>query len=93
MRRHRLEYAPLAEEDLDRVFEVTFINWGLEQAIRYSEDLISAISLLAEFPYAGRDRSGWMAGLRSLVVAQYLVLYRVLEDDVRIGCAHSSGAS
>jgi toxin ParE1/3/4 len=84
VRRHRLDYAPLAEKDLDLIFEYTVETWGQEQAIRYSEDLIDAISLLAEFPYTGRDRSGWVEGLRSLVVAQYLVLYRVLEDDVRI---------
>ena len=80
----RLEYLPAAEGDLNDLFRYTAINWGFEQAFRYSDDLIDAISLLAEFPLRGRDRSDLAPKLRSLVVAQHIVLYRVFEDMVQI---------
>ena len=81
----RLEYAPIAKLDLDNVFAYTVARWGHEQAFHYSEELIEVIQALAEFPNLGRDRSDLRAGLRSIVVAQHIVMYQVFDDRVRIG--------
>jgi len=50
----------------------------------YSEDLLSCIEHLREFPELGRDRSWIHEDLRSLVVAHHRILYRVFDDRVLI---------
>ena len=59
---------------------VTYEEWGLDQAVRYSDEMIHAVAQLSEFPNLGRDRSDLQERLRSLVVAHHVILYRVFDD-------------
>ena len=57
MPRRRLEFTQTAKRDLDDVFNYSHEEWGLDQAFRYSDEMIHAITQLSEFPNLGRDRS------------------------------------
>jgi toxin ParE1/3/4 len=84
MPRRRLEYAPIAELDLDHLFWYTARTWGVEQANRYSEELIEVVDRLADFPMLGRDSTDLGSGLRTLVVMRHIVVYGVFENRVLI---------
>jgi toxin ParE1/3/4 len=76
----RLEFTQTAKRDLDDVFGYTHEEWGLDQAFRYSDEMIHAVAQLSEFPNLGRDRSDLKERLRSLVVAHHVILYQVFDD-------------
>jgi plasmid stabilization system protein ParE len=46
--------------------------------------------LLARHPYMGRVRNDWRPGLRSFPVDDYLIVHRIVEDDVVLISARSA---
>ena len=77
-----LDFSSRADQDLNNIFNYTFHHWGEKRAVQYSEELISSMSLLREFPNMGRDRSDIQEQLRSLAIAHHIVLYRVFTERV-----------
>jgi toxin ParE1/3/4 len=81
---HRL--APEAEADMDDIWcYIARKSGSLEIADRFIEFLSDRFYLLANHPYIGRRRDHELrTGLRSLPVRDYIILYRIEEDDVLI---------
>src|ERR1700730_9528690 len=70
-----------AEEDLIDV--LTYIGLDGElAAYRVLDELERKTTLLASNPNIGRERFDIAAGVRSLVSGSYLILYRILTDEV-----------
>lgn len=81
---HRV--APEAEADLDDIWcYIAKKSGSLEIADRFTEYLSDRFYLLANHPYIGRRRDVELRpGLRSFPVRNYIILYRIDEDDVLI---------
>lgn len=60
---------------------------GILAAGKFSEDIMSSVSRLAEFPEMGVLKEGKLLGrhgFRALFIGKYVCIYRVEEDAVRI---------
>jgi len=81
---HRL--APEAEADLDNIwYHVARESGSLEIADRLIDFLTDRFFLLASHPYAGRQRDDDLRpGLRSFPVGNYVIIYRIENDDALI---------
>jgi toxin ParE1/3/4 len=81
---HRV--APEAEADLDDIWWYIARGSGsVEIADRFIELLAGRFYLLANNPYIGRRRDHDLRpGLRSFPVRDYMILYRIEDDDVSI---------
>lgn len=80
---HRL--APQARAELSNIWNYIARESGNLAA---ADGVIDAITerfyLLAEFPYMGRAREDLQSGLRGFPVGQYVIIYRIGDDDVQI---------
>jgi len=72
-----------AERDLEAI-----LDYLDRHSPRAAERLVSQLDekcrLLGQFPGMGRARDELAAGLRSLVVEQYIVFYRLTSDAVQV---------
>jgi toxin ParE1/3/4 len=78
---HRL--APAAEADLDDIwYYIARESGSFEIADRLVDSLTERFYLLSRYPHLGRRRDHDLrAGLRSFPVGEYVIIYRVEEDD------------
>lgn len=86
---YRIRYAQQAVDDLDAIFDYIYLE-NPDAARRMLQDFKTSIGRLASVPYLGaalRTDSPLLisAGYRYIVVSPYLVFYRVVNDEVRIG--------
>ena len=81
---HRL--APQAAADLDDIWYYVAIESGsVEIADRFVDSITERFVQLAGLPYLGRPRDDdFGIGLRSFTVAEYVIVYLVADNDVRI---------
>lgn len=81
---HRV--APEAEAELDDVwYYVTSASGSLEIADRLVDSIADRFFLLSRYPHLGRPRDEDLRpGLRSFVVGEYTIIYRIEGEDVLI---------
>jgi toxin ParE1/3/4 len=79
-----LRFASEAREDVQDLLIYTQEQWGIHQRRVYREALNEAFRSLRANPYLGKARPDLDASVRSLVVEQHLILYRVEDDAVRV---------
>jgi len=80
---HRL--APEAERDLDDIaYYVARETRRFDIAERLIESITRRFYLLASHPRIGRARDDLLAGARSFPVGNYVIVYDVDDEDVRI---------
>jgi len=81
---HRL--APQAEAELDDIwYYVAKQSGSIEIADRVVDSITDRFFLLARYPYMGRRRDHDLRpGLRSFPVGQYVIIYRIEDEDVLI---------
>lgn len=89
MAEYRIRYAQQAVDDLDAIFDYICLD-DPEAARKMLQSFKTSIGRLAVEPYLGaalRTDSPLMlsAGYRYIVVSPYLVFYRVVNEEVRIG--------
>ena len=77
--------APSADSDLDDIwYYVAKESSSLDRADCFIESLTQRFYLLSRNPYIGRTRDDLRPGLRSFPVLQYVIIYRVEDEDVVI---------
>jgi toxin ParE1/3/4 len=81
---HRL--AREAEVELDDIwYYVAKESGSVEIADRLIDSITERFSILADHPYIGRHRDDDLRpGLRSFPAGEYIIIYRVKNDDVLI---------
>jgi toxin ParE1/3/4 len=81
---HRI--APEAEAELDDIwYYVANQSGSIEIADRVMDSITDRFFLLARFPHMGRRRDEDLRpGLRSFVVGEYIIIYRVDDEDVLV---------
>jgi toxin ParE1/3/4 len=78
--------SPQADSDLDSIwYYVATESGSVEIADRLIDSLTGRFFLLANYPNIGRRRDDDLRpGLRSLSVGEYIILYRMQDEDVLI---------
>lgn len=80
---HRL--APEVITELDEIwYYVATESSSVDIADRLIASITDRFLLIAAHPYIGRSRDDLRTGLRSFPVGQYLIIYRVADEDVLI---------
>lgn len=81
---HRV--APQAEAELDEIwYYIAKESGSFEIADRVVDSLTERFFLLARYPHIGRRRDEDLRpGLRSFPAGEYVIIYRVEDDDVLI---------
>ncbi|HJV17701.1 MAG TPA: type II toxin-antitoxin system RelE/ParE family toxin [Bacillales bacterium] len=77
-----IQYIPIAEEDLKKVFEYILAD-DPHMAVKILDQFDEVISHLANFPYMGtvpKDSNIARMNYRYLVIETYLVFYVVIEE-------------
>lgn len=75
--------SPKAEAELDDIwYYVAKESGSIEVADRLIDSITERFYLLSRYPHLGRRRDHDLRpGLRSFAVGEYLILYRVIEDE------------
>ncbi|MCW2283424.1 toxin ParE1/3/4 [Rhodoblastus acidophilus] len=76
--------APRALADLDDIWRFSAENWGLEQADRYLDTLVSMFETIAEMPTLARERREFKPPVRIHVHESHLIVYTSAGDRVTI---------
>jgi toxin ParE1/3/4 len=79
-----IELAARAQRDLRGIRIYTVKRWGEQQADAYFAELSSAFDTLRDNPSIGMARDDLKPGVRSLVVREHRVLYRVSGRIIRV---------
>jgi len=81
----------LARSDLEEIWLFTFEEWGLEQADKYLNSLLSRCEWLASNPYAGKDREDIKNGYYCFPEGMHLVFYTMTQGGIDIiGIPHQN---
>lgn len=89
MVKHRIRYTQAAIDDLDAIFDYIAVE-DRDAAIKLLERFDKRITQLADAPYTGAAVSSdeltmVASGYRYATVLPYLIFYRVVPSEVRIG--------
>ncbi len=78
--------SPEAESDLENIWEyIASQAESPEVADRVASAIVDRFLLLAEYPHIGRSRDQELGpGLRTFPVGEYIIIYRILREDVAI---------
>ena len=78
--------APQAESDLDEIWHfLATQSSNIDVADRVIDSVTARFALLASHPYIGRRRDEDLRpGVRSFVVGDYVIAYRVDDENVQI---------
>lgn len=75
---------PLAEVDLDDIWDYIEERSNSEQAADFLRKLDAKIEKLANNPYIGRRRDELFAGLRSFPFKSYMIFYYPRENGIEV---------
>jgi toxin ParE1/3/4 len=68
--------SPGAQQDLDAVFDYTVAQWGLPQALRYTDLIEAACADLAEAPQRAQSCANIRLGYRRRSIEQHVIYFR-----------------
>jgi toxin ParE1/3/4 len=74
----------LAALDLADILQYTFEQWGERQMDLYAAKLNRGLRQLAVNPHLGKPREDWYPGCRCFPLEHHLVVYAVVEHEIRV---------
>ena len=84
---YHLKYSPLAEDDLDRIWdEVWDASQSFDIADKYVEDLRNALRQKKKYPKTGSPLTymGEFTGLYTVPFKEYIAFYRIHGDSIEV---------
>jgi len=75
---------PLASRDIEAIADYLAVQSNLERAERFLHGIDSILQRIAQFPQIGRKQDELYPGSRSLPYEQYLIFYRLLNDEIEV---------
>ncbi|MCY7390048.1 MAG: type II toxin-antitoxin system RelE/ParE family toxin [Leptolyngbyaceae cyanobacterium CAN_BIN12] len=75
---------PLASQDIEAIADYLATQVSLVNAERFLSGIDSTLKRIAQFPQMGRKQDKLYPGSRSLPYKQYLIFYRLLNDDIEV---------
>ncbi|HET7092965.1 MAG TPA: type II toxin-antitoxin system RelE/ParE family toxin [Thermomicrobiales bacterium] len=82
--RRRVSLSSAAQGDLRAILQYTLERQGAEQRRIVRDRFAHVLRELAAFPNLGRARDDILPGIRGLPVANYIILYNIEDDRVRV---------
>lgn len=76
--------SPAAQADLDAVFEYTVNEWGLPQALRYTDLIDRACSELAEAPQQSQACDSIRPGYRRRSIGRHVVYFSTTDYGIAV---------
>ncbi len=73
-----------ADQDLEEIFDYTYVEFGVDQALKYVSSFDDVFQSIVQNPEIGRERNEIRENLRSISKEKHLIFYRVLDDRIRI---------
>lgn len=73
-------FTPRAQQDLNEIFDYTATQWGLQQALSYTEVIEVACFNLAVEPMHAQDCSYIRRGYRRKSVEQHVIYFHLVND-------------
>jgi toxin ParE1/3/4 len=73
-----------ADEDIIDIYIYGVREFGVQQAERYHAGLVEAFQLLADHPYAMRERREFRPPVRLYFHESHVIVYRIMADHVLI---------
>jgi toxin ParE1/3/4 len=77
-----IRYSQLATNDLSEIARYTLGEWGVEQTVRYMDQLEACCAKLVQMPYMGKACEEIRPGLRRMECGSHVVFYR--QDELGI---------
>ncbi len=74
----------LAAEDFEKIVEYTLLNFGMQKADEYTDDLHRVLLTLSNSPSMGRDCSHLAEQLRRHDHQKHAIFYHLRADDIYI---------
>jgi toxin ParE1/3/4 len=79
---HRL--SPAAVADVEAIWTYTAETWGIEQANRYTDQLVAVFAQLADLPQLGMPCDHIRVGYRRRQVGRHVIYYRLADYGIAI---------
>jgi toxin ParE1/3/4 len=79
---NRYILSPLAEADLDSIWDYTEETWGIDQAERYVRDIQRTCEGLASGHKRGRSAETIRPGYWKVAAGEHLIFYKTMPDGV-----------
>jgi toxin ParE1/3/4 len=80
----RYEITPPANRDLEDILRYVAENSGFDRADDFLLQFTAKLRQIAAFPNMGKPRQEWGVNYRSLLLNNYLIIYRVTDGVVEI---------
>lgn len=80
----RFVLSPLAQTDLDDIWERTVLRWGLDQAEEYTRQLWEHIREVAARPAIGRACPEVRPGYHKYPSGSHILFYRLIPDGIDV---------
>ncbi len=77
-------WSPEAIDDVDRLWDDYADTIGPATADKVLREIQSVVSMICEFPLAGRSRDELRLGLRSIATGLQIVFYRPINNQLQI---------
>ena len=74
----------IADKDLEDIFDLTFDEFGFEQAEKYLLEIEEIFQNLIINPQIGKKRDEIKQGLYSFPKDNHIIFYRILDKHIRI---------
>ncbi|RJP33262.1 MAG: type II toxin-antitoxin system RelE/ParE family toxin [Candidatus Omnitrophota bacterium] len=81
---YRLEFSPLAQQDIDDILQYTYENWGEARLLKYKEILDTGWENLILNPGIGHYRSDLPKGCRALKVGEHYAIYVFQNQTIQV---------
>ena len=77
----KLKIKPEAEIDLSKIFEHIALNWNIDQAEKYQDELFEGMQFLTLNNHLGKKYPYAELLYRKLHIKRHLIFYRIEDDD------------
>lgn len=84
IKKYRIVLSELAELDIADILQYTLETWGEAQMDAYAAKLERGLRVLETQPHLGKPRDAWYEGCRCYSVERHLVLYELIEQEIRV---------
>ena len=84
---YRVEILPTAWEDLKRIEDYYLLQFGVESAIKVTDQILNSIERLEKFPDSGSlTPDKWLneQGYRMVIWQRFVSIYRQIKDTVYV---------
>jgi len=86
MEKYNVELLPVADEDLDQIFNY-ILSDNPQAAIKLLDNIIYSLQRLIEFPHSGTPLTGCSLekfNFRMVIINPYIAFYRAIENKVLV---------